>query len=68
MAKSIRLIEIDEQRAQLIAPLSRGCFWEHWFDGQSHNQKPQANRTLDEHSIWETAVNFEILAMDHDKD
>ncbi|HEX3624868.1 MAG TPA: hypothetical protein VH280_05505 [Verrucomicrobiae bacterium] len=62
MAKSIRINEIDAQRDQLVAPLTRGAFWEHWFEAQSHDQKPQVNGNLDEHSIWETAVNLEILA------
>lgn len=67
MAKSIRLTEIDALRGDLVAPLSHASFWEHWFDGQSHNEKPETNRTLDEHSIWETAVNLEILATDDKK-
>jgi hypothetical protein len=67
MAKSIRFTEIDAQRDQLVVPLSRGSFWENWFDGQPQDQKPQGNRILDEHSIWEKAVNLEILAMDDKK-
>lgn len=51
----------------MTAPLSRGSFWENWFDGHPQAQKPELRRPLDEHSIWEKAVNLEILAMD-DKD
>lgn len=65
MAKSIRLTEIQEQRAQMGAPLTCGSFWEHWFDAQSQNQRPLAIR--EEHSIWEQAVNLEILALDGKK-
>jgi hypothetical protein len=67
MAKSIRLTEIDAQGGPLVAPLSRGSYWEHWFDAQSRDQKPQSIDTLDEHSIWESAVNFEILAIEEKK-
>ncbi|HEV2329863.1 MAG TPA: hypothetical protein VGY56_13855 [Verrucomicrobiae bacterium] len=67
MAKSIRLNGIEEQLDPLVAPLSRSSFWEHWFEGHPEDQRAQANRTLDEHSIWEKAVNLEILAMDDKK-
>jgi hypothetical protein len=67
MAKSIRLTENDAQCDPLVAPLPRGSFWENWFDGQPQNPKSQINRTLDEHSIWERAVNLEILAMEDKK-
>lgn len=66
MAKSIRLTEIDEQRAQMGAPLSRAAYWEHWFASQSNYPKLQASQSLDEHSIWEKAVNLEILAMNEE--
>ena len=67
MAKSIRMHEIEEQRANLTAPMShRGSFWEHWFENQGPNQR-SANRSLDEHSIWERAVKWEILAMEGKK-
>lgn len=68
MAKSIRLSEIEGYRAEMGTPLSAGSFWEHWFDTQSQNQKPLAFRPHEEHSIWERAVNLEILAMEGDKD
>ncbi|HUA66187.1 MAG TPA: hypothetical protein VME24_10085 [Alphaproteobacteria bacterium] len=68
MAKSIRLSEIEADGAPMGAPLSCGSFWEHWFDAQSQNQKPLAFRPHEEHSIWERAVNLEILAMERDKD
>ena len=65
MAKSISIHEIEEQRANLTAPLSHGgSFWEHWLENQSPSQKASANRPLDEHSIWERAVKWEILAME----
>lgn len=67
MAKSIRLSEIDAQRGPLLAPLSRGSYWEHWFDTQSHDQNPQVIGARDEHSIWEKAVNLEILAIEGKK-
>jgi len=67
MAKSIRLTEMEAEHAHVTAPLSRGTYWEHWFDGQPQGGSPEANRALDEHSIWEKAVNFEILAMDDKK-
>ena len=65
MAKSIRIQEIEEQRANLTAPLPPGgSFWEHWFHNQAPDQKISATSPLDEHSIWEKAVNFDILAME----
>jgi hypothetical protein len=67
MAKSIRITEIDAPPASLGAPLSHSAFWEHWFDSHAHNLRPQLSRPLDEHSIWEKAVNLEILAIDDDK-
>ena len=68
MAKSIRIHEIEEQRANLAAPMSHGgSFWEHWFENQASNQKTWANRSLDEHSIWEKAVKWELLAMEDKK-
>jgi hypothetical protein len=67
MAKSIHLSEIETPRTELTAPLSRGLFWEHWFEGQPRDQRARANRFLDEHGIWEKAVNLEILAMDEKK-
>ena len=66
MAKSIRLSEVETQRAHMGAPLSCGSFWEHWFDAQTQGQRPLAIR--EEHSIWERAVNLEILALDDKKD
>lgn len=66
MAKSIRLSEVEALRAHSGAPLSPGSFWENWFDAQS-DQKPLAMRPQDEHSIWERAVNLEILAMEGEK-
>ena len=66
MAKSIRLSEIDADRAHATA-LSRGSYWENWFDGYPQSQKPQAFRPLDEHSIWEKAVNLEILATEENE-
>ncbi|MGH7941527.1 MAG: hypothetical protein ACREE6_01170 [Limisphaerales bacterium] len=67
MAKSTRLSEIEAHRAHSGASLSDGCFWEHWFDMESQNQKPLSLHAQDEHSIWERAVNFEILALDEKK-
>ena len=68
MAKSISMHQIEEQRANLAAPMSHGgSFWEHWFETQAPGQKTSANRSLDEHSIWERAVKWEILAMNGKK-
>lgn len=67
MAKSIRLIEIDTQRASFGPPAARGLFWEHWFENEPENEKRRANQTLDEHGIWEKAINLEILAIDGKK-
>ena len=67
MAKSIRLTEIEAQRAHSGALLSRGSFWENWFDVQSQSQRPLGMHSQDEHSIWEKAVNLEILAMESEK-
>ncbi|HTV42606.1 MAG TPA: hypothetical protein VMF08_18725 [Candidatus Sulfotelmatobacter sp.] len=68
MAKSIRMQEIEEQRANLTAPLPRGgSFWEHWFQNQAPSQKFSTTGPLDEHSIWEKAVKWEILATDGKK-
>lgn len=64
MAKSIRITEIDVPHIPSGAPLSHGAFWEHWFDTHAQNQRQQLSRSLDEHSIWEKAVNLEILALD----
>jgi hypothetical protein len=67
MAKSIRLSEIDALRAHSGAQLSHGSFWENWFDAHTQDQKPLAIRQQEEHSIWEKAVNLEILAMEGEK-
>ena len=64
MAKSIRLSEIDMNRAFVTPPLSRGSFWENWFDGHPQTPGHHTHRSLDEHSIWEKAVNLELLAME----
>jgi hypothetical protein len=64
MAKSIRLSDIDVNRAYGTAPLSRGSFWENWFDGEPQTPRHYTHRPLDEHSIWEKAVNLELLAME----
>jgi hypothetical protein len=65
MAKFTSIHEIEEQRANLTAPLSHGgSFWEHWLENQSSGQKTSPQ---DEHSIWEKAVKWEILAMDEKK-
>ena len=67
MAKSIRISEIEAQRAHSGALMSRGSFWEHWFDVHAQNHKSHSIGSLDEHSIWEKAVNLEILAMEGEK-
>jgi hypothetical protein len=67
MAKSIHLSEIEIPCGEITAPLPRGFFWEHWFDGQPRDERSQASRSLDEHSIWEKAVNLEVLAIDEKK-
>ncbi|HEY1787685.1 MAG TPA: hypothetical protein VGJ73_05990 [Verrucomicrobiae bacterium] len=66
MAKSIRLSDIEAPRAH-VSSLSRGSFWENWFEGEPASQKQQAHSLLDEHNIWEKAVNLEILAFDDKK-
>jgi hypothetical protein len=67
MAKSIRLSEVEALRAHSGAALSRGSFWENWFDAQTQSQRPLTIRSQEEHSIWEKAVNLEILAMEGEK-
>jgi|HubBroStandDraft_5_1064220.scaffolds.fasta_scaffold185482_1 hypothetical protein len=67
MAKSIHLSELETPYADITAPLSRGSFWEHWFEGQPRDERPQAGRALDEHGIWKKAVNLEILALEEKK-
>jgi hypothetical protein len=64
MAKSTRTNEIEAHRTPLTAPLSRDSYWEHWFGGQPQSLRPQAIRPVDEHGIWEKAVNLEIFAME----
>ena len=61
MAKSLRLNEALAQNGNLAGNHSFHHFWEHWFDTQS--QSPAAERSLDEHRVWENAVSFEILAL-----
>ncbi len=61
MAKSIlHLHEIDTE--PFPSTLSSGSFWEHWFETQARRRATALR--LDEHSIWDKAVHFEILGMD----
>src|ERR1700728_2930790 len=59
MAKSIHLHEIETET--FPPTLSAGSFWGHWFEIQARRRA--AAMRLDEHRIWEKAVNFDILAM-----
>jgi hypothetical protein len=59
MAKSIEMHEIEEVGHSTRNQAS-GSFWEHWFKGQS--PLSPAGGDLDEHSLWEKAINFGILA------
>lgn len=63
MAKSIHLHEIETDT--IPSTLSSGSFWESWFETQPHGRG--MDMRLDEHSIWEKAVNFEIWAMHNAK-
>jgi hypothetical protein len=63
MAKSIRLHEV--KTTGNTATLSSGGFWENWFE--SHTQSHSGEQNLDEHNIWEKAVNFGVLAMEKAK-
>jgi hypothetical protein len=65
MAKSIHFNEIADAQDGATMSLSAGGFWEHWFDTQS-SRRP-ADQNLDEHRVWENAVNFGILTFDKSK-
>ena len=41
--------------------LTRGNFWEHWFDTQSPLTRQTENRS-EEHRIWEQAIHIGVLA------
>lgn len=59
MAKFIPMHEIEEPDQETVNH-STGSFWEHWFRAQSPARAPR--RSLDEHSVWEKAISFGILA------
>jgi hypothetical protein len=64
MAKSARLHELEEP-GQTKAGAVSANFWEHWFQAQSSSHAPY--RSLDEHTVWEKAINFGFLAADKAK-
>jgi hypothetical protein len=59
MAKSIRLSDVSLEYGNTAAMLPSGSFWEHWFNTQ-HPGRP-ADQNLDEHGIWEKAINLSII-------
>ncbi len=65
MAKSIHMNEMETEFGNSKASRPSGSFWEHWFDTQSPRRF--ADRSLDEHSIWEKAVSFAVLAAEKSK-
>jgi hypothetical protein len=65
MAKSIRLSEFALEIGNAGSGLSSGSFWENWFKTQAPGRAMERN--LDEHRIWEKAVNLEILAAEEAK-
>jgi hypothetical protein len=66
MAKSLDLNDFASKAdltADLFANLPTGTFWEHWFDAHAATQAAQRlEQRLDEHNVWEKAVNLEVLA------
>jgi len=61
MAKSFRLnafIKEDNRTGEL----SPGSFWGNWFGVKSNRRagNRMEKTSLDEHCIWEKAVNFEV--------
>lgn len=58
MAKSIRLSDVSLEYGN-TATLPSGSFWEHWFNTQ-HPSHP-SDQNLDEHGIWEKAINLSII-------
>lgn len=63
MAKTFHLQEVADV-GTLATPLRGGSFWEHWFETQATKH---AERNLDEHRVWEQAINFGILAIEKAK-
>jgi hypothetical protein len=64
MAKSIRFEELEATGHSKENQVT-GHFWEQWFHKPS--PMPQPSRNLDEHSIWEKAIHFGILAAEKAK-
>ena len=60
MAKSISLNEFALETGNTGSTMSSGSFWENWFKTQAPGGAIERN--LDEHRIWEKAVNVEILS------
>lgn len=58
MAKSMQLNEMDAP-GSYPAALSES-YWENWFNEHASHRGFESR--LDEHSIWEKAVSFGILA------
>jgi hypothetical protein len=67
MAKSIHLNQLETESGNLAAPppSASGSFWEHWFKTSASARR--ANRSLDEHSVWEKAVNLAVLGTEKEK-
>jgi len=59
MAKSIRFNNASLEYGNTAASLPSGSFWEHWFNTQ-YPTRP-ADQNLDEHGIWEKAINLSII-------
>lgn len=59
MAKSIRGTEVSLEYGNTASALPSGSFWEHWFNTQ-YPSRP-VDRNIDEHGIWEKAINLGIL-------
>ena len=60
MAKSIRISDVSLEYGNVPPALPSGSFWEHWFNTQ-YPARP-ADQNLDEHGVWEKAINLSILA------
>jgi len=60
MAKSIPMNQIEESH-DFTGALPTTSFWDYWFAVRS-TVRP-AKRTLDEHRIWERALNLGVLSM-----
>jgi len=58
MAKFINSDAIGEKKGEITGLLPAGGFWEHWFKGQPSAYA--ADWHMDEHSVWEKALNFPL--------